>query len=44
MKSTAVYLSSEQLVMVSAEPRRDVLRIEDYVRLPFPDNEVTGRC
>lgn len=36
MKSTAVYLSSEQLVMVSAEPRRDVLRIEDYVRLPFP--------
>lgn len=36
MKGTVVYLSSEQLVMVTAESRRDVLRVEQYQRLPFP--------
>lgn len=36
MKGTVVYLSSEQLVMVTAESRRDVLRVENYERLPFP--------
>lgn len=35
MKGTVVYLSSEQLVMITAESRRDVLRVEDYARLPF---------
>ena len=36
MKGTVVYLSSEQLVMITAESRRDVLRVEDYTHLPFP--------
>jgi type IV pilus assembly protein PilM len=36
MKGTVVYLSSEQLVMITAESRRDVLRVENYERLPFP--------
>ena len=36
MKGTVVYLSSEHLVTITAESRRDVLRVEDYARLPFP--------
>lgn len=36
MKETVVYLSSDQLVVVTAELSRDVLRVEDYFHLPFP--------